>query len=74
MEDVKNFIITKHENDTSFYKNKIMTKQIGDIKISEEAINDKKSFNFNSHFYNWIYFFNIFYTYKYSTLLLFDKM
>ena len=42
MEDVKNFIITKHENDTSFYKNKIMTKQIGDIKISEEAINDKK--------------------------------
>ena len=43
MEDVKNFIITKHENDTSFYKNKIMTKQIGDIKISEEAINDKKS-------------------------------
>ena len=43
MEDVKNFIITKHENDTSFYKNKIMTKQIGDIKISEEAINDKKA-------------------------------
>ena len=42
LEDVKNFIITKHENDTSFYKNKIMTKQIGDIKISEEAINDKK--------------------------------
>ena len=42
MEDVKNFIITKYENDTSFYKNKIMTKQIGDIKISEEAINDKK--------------------------------
>ena len=43
LEDVKNFIITKHENDTSFYKNKIMTKQIGDIKISEEAINDKKA-------------------------------
>ena len=42
LEDVKNFIITKYENDTSFYKNKIMTKQIGDIKISEEAINDKK--------------------------------
>lgn len=39
LEDVKNFIIAKHENDTSFYKNKIMTKQIGDIKISEEAIN-----------------------------------
>ena len=42
MEDVKNFIIAKHENDTSFYKNKIMTKQIGDIKISEEAINKPK--------------------------------
>ena len=43
MEDVKNFIITNHENDTSFYKNKIMTKQIGDIKISEEAINKPKT-------------------------------
>ena len=43
LEDVKNFIITKHENDTSFYKNKIMTKQIGDIKISEEAINEPKT-------------------------------
>lgn len=43
LEDVKNFIITKHENDTSFYKNKIMTKQIGDIKISEEAINKPKT-------------------------------
>ena len=42
LEDVKKFIITKHENDTSFYKNKIMTKQIGDIKISEEAINKPK--------------------------------
>ena len=42
LEDVKNFIIAKHENDTSFYKNKIMTKQIGDIKISEEAINKPK--------------------------------
>ncbi|AYJ79920.1 hypothetical protein AN286_07020 [Aliarcobacter cryaerophilus ATCC 43158] len=42
LEDVKNFIITKHENDTSFYKNKIMTKEIGDIKISEEAINKPK--------------------------------
>lgn len=42
LEDVKNFIITKHENDTSFYKNKIMTKQIGDIKISEEVINEPK--------------------------------
>ncbi|MCT7518991.1 Wzz/FepE/Etk N-terminal domain-containing protein [Aliarcobacter cryaerophilus] len=42
LEDVKNFIITKHENDTSFYKNKITTKQIGDIKISEEAINKPK--------------------------------
>ena len=42
LEDVKNFIITKHENDTSFYKNKIMTKQIGDITITEEAINKPK--------------------------------
>ena len=42
LEDVKNFIITKHENDTLFYKNKIMTKEIGDIKISEEAINKPK--------------------------------
>lgn len=42
LEGVKNFIITKHENDTSFYKNKIMTKQIGDIKISEQAINKPK--------------------------------
>ena len=40
--DVKNFVITKHENDTSFYKNKIMTKQIGDIKILDEAINKPK--------------------------------
>ena len=38
LEDVKNFVVTKHENETSFYKNKIMTKQIGDIKISDEAI------------------------------------
>ncbi|MEM5557242.1 Wzz/FepE/Etk N-terminal domain-containing protein [Aliarcobacter cryaerophilus] len=42
LEDIKKFIITKHENDTSFYKNKIMTKQIGDIKISEGAINKPK--------------------------------
>ena len=43
LEDAKKFIITKHENDTLFYKNKIMTKQIGDIKISEEAINKPKT-------------------------------
>ncbi len=42
LEDVKNFVVTKHENETSFYKNKIMTKQIGDIKISDEAINKPK--------------------------------
>ncbi|WP_165786443.1 Wzz/FepE/Etk N-terminal domain-containing protein [Aliarcobacter cryaerophilus] len=42
LEDTKKFIITKHENDTLFYKNKIMTKEIGDIKISEEAINKPK--------------------------------
>lgn len=43
LEDTKKFIITKHENDTLFYKNKIMTKEIGDIKISEEAINKPKT-------------------------------
>lgn len=42
LEDAKKFIINKHENDTSFYKNKIMTKQIGEIKISNEAINKPK--------------------------------
>ena len=35
--------LSRKSGDTSFYKNKIMTKQIGDIKISEEAINKPKT-------------------------------
>jgi hypothetical protein len=29
LEKVKDFIIEKHQNETTFYQNKIMTKQIG---------------------------------------------
>ena len=42
LEKIKDYIIEKHKKDTKYYENIIMTKQIGDIKISEEAINDKK--------------------------------
>lgn len=31
LEKVKDFIIEKHQNETTFYQNKIMTKQIGGV-------------------------------------------
>ncbi|MDX4058256.1 Wzz/FepE/Etk N-terminal domain-containing protein [Aliarcobacter skirrowii] len=42
LEKVKDFIIEKHQNETTFYQNKIMTKQIGEIKISDTPINQPK--------------------------------
>lgn len=42
---VKGFVLEKHKEQTSFYESVIMTKQIGDIIISNEPINKpKKSF------------------------------
>ncbi|MCG3672233.1 Wzz/FepE/Etk N-terminal domain-containing protein [Aliarcobacter butzleri] len=42
---VKDFVLQKHKEQTSFYESAIMTKQIGDIIISNEPINKpKKSF------------------------------
>ncbi len=42
---VKGFVLEKHKEQTSFYESVIMTKQIGDIIISNEPINQpKKSF------------------------------
>ena len=34
--------VEKHKKDTKYYENIIMTKQIGDIKISNEEINKPK--------------------------------
>lgn len=39
---VKGFILEKHKEQTSFYESVIMTKQIGDIIISNEPINKPK--------------------------------
>lgn len=39
---VKGFVIEKHKKQTSFYESVIMTKQIGDIMISNEPINKPK--------------------------------
>ena len=42
---VKDFVLKKHKEQTSFYESAIMTKQIGDIIILNEPINKpKKSF------------------------------
>ncbi|MCT7492482.1 Wzz/FepE/Etk N-terminal domain-containing protein [Aliarcobacter cryaerophilus] len=42
LEKIKDYIIEKHKKDTKYYENIIMTKQIGDIKISNEDINKPK--------------------------------
>ena len=42
LEKIKDYIIEKHKKDTKYYENIIMTKQIGDIKISNEEINKPK--------------------------------
>ncbi|WP_323593978.1 Wzz/FepE/Etk N-terminal domain-containing protein [Aliarcobacter butzleri] len=39
---VKDFVLKKHKEQTSFYESAIMTKQIGDIIISNEPINKPK--------------------------------
>ena len=39
---VKDFVLKKHKEQTSFYESVIMTKQIGDIIISNEPINKPK--------------------------------
>ncbi|MDS1369854.1 Wzz/FepE/Etk N-terminal domain-containing protein [Aliarcobacter butzleri] len=39
---VKGFVLEKHKEQTSFYESAIMTKQIGDITISNEPINKPK--------------------------------
>ncbi|MEV9616096.1 Wzz/FepE/Etk N-terminal domain-containing protein [Aliarcobacter butzleri] len=39
---VKGFVLEKHKEQTSFYESVIMTKQIGDIRISNEPINKPK--------------------------------
>jgi len=42
---IKDFVLEKHKEQTSFYESVIMTKQIGEIIISNEPINKpKKSF------------------------------
>ncbi|WP_141054030.1 Wzz/FepE/Etk N-terminal domain-containing protein [Aliarcobacter cryaerophilus] len=43
LEKIKEFIMVRHQKLSNFYDIAVQTKQIGDIKISEEAINDKKS-------------------------------
>ncbi|MDX4049660.1 Wzz/FepE/Etk N-terminal domain-containing protein [Aliarcobacter skirrowii] len=43
LEKVKDFIIEKHQNETTFYQNKIMTKQIGGgVAILDTPINQPK--------------------------------
>lgn len=42
LEKIKDFIIEKHQNETTFYENVLMTKQIGEIKISDTPINQPK--------------------------------
>ena len=42
LEKIKDYVIEKHKKDTKYYENIIMTKQIGDIKISNEEINKPK--------------------------------
>ncbi|MCT7560549.1 Wzz/FepE/Etk N-terminal domain-containing protein [Aliarcobacter butzleri] len=41
---VKNFVIEKHKKQTTFYESVIMTDQIGDIIIPNDAINKPKKF------------------------------
>ncbi len=42
LEKIKEYVVEKHKKDTTYYENIIMTKQIGDIKISNEQINKPK--------------------------------
>ena len=42
LKKIKDYIVEKHKKDTKYYENIIMTKQIGDIKISNEDINKPK--------------------------------
>ena len=42
LKKIKDYIVEKHKKDTKYYENIIMTKQIGDIKISNEEINKPK--------------------------------
>ena len=42
LKKIKDYIVEKHKKDTKYYENIIMTKQIGDIKISNEDINKSK--------------------------------
>ncbi|MBY0540858.1 MAG: hypothetical protein K2P52_05530 [Campylobacterales bacterium] len=42
LDKVKDFIIQRHKNQSSFYENVILSKQIGDIEILSEAINKPK--------------------------------
>lgn len=39
---IKDFVLEKHKEQTNFYESVIMTKQIGDIMISNEPINKPK--------------------------------
>ena len=43
LEKIKEFIMVRHQKLSNFYDIAVQTEQIGDIKISEEAINDKKA-------------------------------
>ncbi len=53
--------MVRHQKLSNFYDIAVQTEQIGDIKISEEAINKpKKALIVTVAFYNWIYSFNIF--------------
>lgn len=42
LEKIKEYVVEKHKKDTKYYENIIMTKQIGDIEISNEQINKPK--------------------------------
>ena len=43
LEKIKEFIMVRHQKLSNFYDIAVQTKQIGDIKISEEAINEPKT-------------------------------
>lgn len=43
LEKIKEFIMVRHQKLSNFYDIAVQTEQIGDIKISEEVINDKKA-------------------------------
>ena len=43
LEKIKEFIMVRHQKLSNFYDIAVQTEQIGDIKISEEAINEPKT-------------------------------